>query len=72
MFKTIQAPSTTRHMKEVTIPKLRNTIAAVSWRGTKEKAQIGKFLDFFLFVFVLAAFLNHSFETIIVYQMSYV
>lgn len=37
MFKTIQTPSIMRHRKEVTIPKLRNTIAAVSWRRNKEK-----------------------------------
>lgn len=37
MFKTIQAPSITRHRKEKMIPKLRNTMAAVSWRRNKRE-----------------------------------
>lgn len=35
MVSTMQTPSITRHRKEEMIPKLRNTIAAVSWRKKK-------------------------------------
>ncbi len=37
MFNTIQTPSISRHTKEKMTPKLRNTMAAVSWRRDKEE-----------------------------------
>lgn len=35
IFKAMQTPSITKHTEETTIPKLRKTMAAVSWRRSK-------------------------------------
>lgn len=39
MLKTIQTPSISRHRNEATVPKLRNTIADVSWRKEEKEEE---------------------------------
>lgn len=39
MFKAIETQSITRHRNEMMIPKLRKTIAAVSWRRKEERSK---------------------------------